>query len=343
MPELRKDPVIGRWVIIAKERGRRPSDFKASSEHRDVHLCPFCEGNEDKTPPEILSYRSDPGAPNTSGWKVRAIPNKFPVLEIEGDIHRAGVGMYDMMNGIGAHEVIVESPKHVVNFIDLSGDQIELILKAYRERLKDLYKDKRFRYIIISKNYGLAAGAILSHSHSQLIAMPIVPRTVRSELKAAKQYYLNKERCVFCDMMKQELSSGERIIATNDHFVVLAPFASRFPFEMCLMPKKHSHRFHDITDEEIGSLASILIKVMSKLKSILGDPAYNIMVHTAPNELPRLGHPEYWSSLSHDYHWHFEIMPRLIEVAGFEWGTGLYINSIAPEDAALHLREGMNV
>ena len=342
MPELRKDPISDRWVIISTERGRRPSDFGTPSvaeESAEVKFCPFCEGNEGKTPAEIVAWRKASSLPNTAGWDVRVIPNKFPALIIEGEVNRTGMGIFDMMSGIGAHEVIVETCKHNQNIPDLPDEHVEKILWAYKQRILDLEKDRRFRYILVFKNYGTAAGASLSHPHSQLIATPITPRYVKMELANSRDYFQEKERCIFCDMIRQELGAGERLVYENEFFVAFTPFASRFPFEIWLMPRRHEYGFQQLPDEERIQLARCLKDVLMRLKKTLNDPPYNYVLHTAPNPVPRPGKPDYWGTIAYDYHWHIEVIPRLTKQAGFEWGSGLYINPTAPEEAAKYLRE----
>jgi len=342
MPELRKDPISDRWVVVSTERGRRPTDFGSSSvasEAGETKFCPFCEGNESKTPGEITGWRKAATTPNTPGWDVRVIPNKFPALIIEGEVNRTGMGIFDMMSGIGAHEVIIETPQHNLNIPDLPDEQVEKILWAYKQRILDLEKDKRFRYILVFKNYGTAAGASLSHPHSQLIATPITPRYVKLELSGCRSYFQEKERCIFCDMIRQELGSGERLVYENEYFVVFAPFASRFPFEVWLLPRRHEYGFQELPDEERIQLARCLKDILMRLKKTLNDPAYNYVLHTAPNPVPRAGKPDYWGTIQYDFHWHIEIIPRLTKMAGFEWGSGLYINPTAPEEAAKYLRE----
>ncbi len=214
MPDLRKDPITGRWVIISTDRQKRPNDFRLESatilgrEH-----CPFCPGHEAMTPPEVLSYRTDGSAPNTPGWNVRVVPNKFPALQVEGNLDRQGEGMFDRMNGIGAHEVIIETPDHDRPLAMMSEQEIERVFWACRERMLDLKRDFRLRYILIFKNHGAPAGATLAHPHSQLIALPIVPELVREEIDGARQHFQFKERCVFCDIVHQELArrpAGDR-------------------------------------------------------------------------------------------------------------------------------------
>jgi UDPglucose--hexose-1-phosphate uridylyltransferase len=342
MPELRKDPISERWVIISTERGKRPSDFGGPKPAlAGAEKCPFCEGKEDKTPGEIIAWRKPDSKKNTSGWLTRVIPNKFPALVSEGEINRIGIGIFDMMNGIGAHEVIIETPRHDEIIPDMSVEQIEKIIWAYRERILDLGKDSRYRYVLVFKNYGSAAGASLEHPHSQLIATPITPRYVKMELTNCREYYLAKERCLFCDMIRQELSSAERIVCENEYFVAFEPFASRFPFETWLMPRRHHSGFQDIPDEETKELAQALKEVLGRIRNTLDDPPYNYVLHTAPNLIPRSGKPDYWGTIKFDYHWHIEIIPRLTKMAGFEWGSGLYINPTPPEEAAKYLREAM--
>ena len=330
MPELRKDPVTGRWVIISSERGKRPNDFSREAEKpRKGGPCPFCYGNESKTPPEILAYRENGFAPNTPGWKVRVVPNKFPALGIEGNLDRQGEGMFDKMNGIGAHEVFIETPDHDRALADLTEKEIEDVLWAFRDRMLDLKKDKRFRYILIFKNHGEAAGASLEHTHTQLIALPIIPKRIHEELAGAKQYFEYKERCVYCDVLRQELEAGTRIISENDEFVTLAPYAPRFPFETWLLPKQHQSLFEDSTRSSLENLARALKQLLVRMDAVLERPAYNLVLQSAPLQEPA---NEY-------YHWHIEFMPRLTKVAGFEWGTGFYINPTSPEEAAKYLRE----
>lgn len=329
MPELRKDPVIGRWVIIASERGKRPSDFGMEPEKKQGEFCPFCYGNEDKTPPEIMAYR-DPGTQKDGpGWWVRVVPNKFPALKIEGELNRQGEGMYDKMNGIGAHEVVIESPEHLANLATMDEKYVQETIWAFRDRFIDLSKDIRFKYIIIFKNHGSAAGASLEHTHSQIIATPVVPKRAREEITGAQEYYDYKERCVFCDIIRQETTSSVRMVMENQNFISFCPFASRFPFELWILPKIHWSNIAHLKKGEVNELASILKSVMAKLKNALNDPPYNFIFHCAP-----LGEPD----LAY-YHWHIEIIPKLTKVAGFEWGTGFYINPTPPEDAAKYLRE----
>ncbi len=330
MPELRKDPVTGRWVIISTDRRKRPNDFRLEratligEEH-----CPFCAGHEDMTPPEVLGFRQNGGGPNGPHWELRVVPNKFPALQVEGTLDREGEGLFDRMNGIGAHEVIIETPDHAKTLAAMSEPEIERVLWAYRERIVDLKRDIRFRYILIFKNHGAAAGATLEHSHSQLIALPIVPDFVREEIEGAKRHYKAKERCVFCDIIKQELSAERRIIHENGEVVALAPYAPRFPFETWILPRHHLSRFEEAPRQVYESLARMIKTVLTRMNQALETPSYNMIIHSTPFSEPQA---------SDYYHWHVEIMPKLTRTAGFEWGTGFYINPTAPEEAAQVLR-----
>lgn len=329
MSELRKDPVTGRWVIISSERGRRPSDFQEAPPKRKGGFCPFCAGNERFTPPEILAYREPGTLPNSAGWSLRVVPNKFPALKIEGNLDKTGIGLFDKMNGIGAHEVIIENPSHEMTMTKLPERKIEDILWAYRDRVIDLKKDPRFQSILIFKNEGEAAGASLEHSHSQLIALPIIPRQVSEEIEGARLYYNYKERCIYCDIIRQEMYAEERNVAENEHFLAITPFAARFPFETWIIPKTHNACFDESQPWEYSSLARILKNVLQRLDKVLNIPPYNYIIHTCPLR----------SQMKEFYHWHLEIMPKLIRIAGFEWGSGFYINPTSPEEAAKFLRE----
>ncbi|MFM8552450.1 MAG: galactose-1-phosphate uridylyltransferase [Nitrospiraceae bacterium] len=331
MPDLRRDPVMGRWVIISTDRAGRPRDFVHHEPVRatSASLCPFCPGQERLTPKEILAYRPQAGEPNLPGWTVRVVPNKFPALQVEGELGREGVGMYDRMNGIGAHEVIVETPDHQHMLADLSPKQIEDVLWAYRDRIVDLKRDQRFRYILVFKNHGQAAGATLEHTHSQLIALPVTPTSVLAEIDGCRTHYQQKERCIYCDIIRQELSDAERIVADNQEVICLTPFAPRFPFEMWILPKRHAAYFEESQKTQFELLARILSEALRRMDKVLDHPAYNFVLHTSPLH-EKTG--EY-------YHWHIELIPKLTQVAGFEWGTGFYINPVTPEEAAKFLRD----
>lgn len=329
MSELRKDPVVGRWVIISAERGRRPSDFALEPTRPKLTSCVFCPGFEDRTPPEILAGRPPGARPNTSGWTYRVVPNKFPALRIEGELEQSGEGPFDRMTGVGAHEVVIESPRHDGTLATMPAEALADVLLAFRERMLDLKKDARFDYILIFKNHGEAAGASLEHPHSQLIATPIIPIMVSEELNGAAQYYGMKERCVWCDILREERRGRRRLILDSDGFVALAPFAPRFPFETWVLPARHRSAYEESGVDELRALAGVLVSLFRRITRVLNDPPFNFMLHTAPLHEPQLDH----------FHWHLEVIPKLTRVAGFEWGSGFFINPVAPEDAATALRE----
>ncbi len=326
--ELRKDPIVGRWVIIAPERISRPQLLNECENVSSDSFDPFLEGNEDKTTPEILAYR-DGGHANGPGWRVRVIPNKYPAVTVDGEVNKRGEGIYDKMNAIGAHEVIVECPHRETNMSRLSVENVREVLWVYRDRLVDLKRDSRLVHGLIFKNKGMLAGASLDHSHSQLIVSPIVPITLLEELHGASEFFSYRGRSIYSDMIQQELATESRIVLESEHFVVFCPFASRFPFETWILPKQHSSYFENITKPMIEDLGTVMKTVLQKLEFALDDPPYNYVLHTAPFGSAELPH----------YSWHVEIFPRLSRVAGFEWGSGFYINPVPPEEAAKFLRE----
>ena len=292
-------------------------------------MCPFCPGNEGRTPPEVLAYGRNGDGNNALGWSLRVVPNKFPALGIEGGLDREGEGLFDRMNGVGAHEVIIETPDHQKTLASMPAKAVEEVFWAFRERMLDLKNDRRFRYILLFKNHGEPAGASLEHTHSQLIALPIIPKQVLEEVDSCRHYYDEKERCIFCDMIRQETEAGTRVIISNDSFIALAPYAPRFPFEAWILPIRHGSAFENMPTSHYESLAKILQEFLARLDTVLCFPSYNFVVHTSPVGEETNDH----------YHWHIEVMPKLTKVAGFEWGTGFYINPTPPEEAARFLRE----
>lgn len=330
MQELRKDPILDRWVIISTERQKRPSDFlfreKAIS---NGGFCPFCEGNEDKTPDEITAIRKTGTLHNSPGWSLRVVPNRFPVLSVEEKLLKQGEGLYDKISGVGAHEVIIETPSHNATLSTISIPEFINILTVYRKRIADLKKDTRLKYVLVFKNKGISAGASLEHSHSQLIALPIVPKRVIEEIEGSERHYKYKERCIYCDIIHQEIPQQIRVVAENKDFITISPFASQSPFETWILPKKHHSTFEFFKDDSIENLAIIFSETLKKLDKVLDNPPYNFILHTTPFGMENI---EY-------YHWHFEIMPKLTRTAGFEWGSGFYINPTSPEEATKFLRE----
>lgn len=340
MSELRKDPIVDRWVIIATERSRRPNDFQTESSFPSTGFNPFAPGHEDRTPAEIAAWGRPEGAEeNSPGWQVRVVPNKFPVLNSEGILDPQGLGMFDMMNGVGAHEVIIENPDAEWDMAEAAAAEMQAVINAYVERMTALQQDPRFRYILVFRNAGVAAGATLAHPHSQIIALPITPKQVKEKLDAAREYFDRKKRCVFTDVIRQEIAMGDRVVEESEHFVVLSPFAARFPFELQIYPRRHCHDFTLIEPQERQALAEVLSRTLARLKKVLGNPAYNLMVHTTPVLRKEASRPDYWGNIANDFLWHIDILPRLTRVAGFEWGTGFYINPVAPENATQFLKE----
>lgn len=329
MPELRQDPVSERWVIIATERAKRPSDFKPlHKEKKGNASCPFCPGHEKETPPEVLAFRDANTEPDTPGWQVRVVPNKFAALVADGEVSSESKGMYRTMSATGVHEVIIEGPDHDTLFADLAPEHAVQVLKAWRQRYLQLKQDKRLQYIQLFKNHGPTAGASLEHPHSQLIATPLVPAAVNEELARLKAYRQEKKSCLFCDLIEAELATGTRVVAYNEEFLAFCPFASRFPMETWIIPRRHQANFGECEDGQLKQLAAILQETLSRLQKAANDPPFNLVLHTAP--LRQEGDT---------YHWHFELLPRLTIIAGFEWGTDMYINPTPPEIAAQSLSE----
>ena len=329
MSELRRDPVDGRWVIIAPDQRRRPVDFHTAPYPVAEGLCPFCPGHENLTPPEILARREAGSRANGPGWRVRVISNKFPVLRVEDELRREGQGYYDKMSGTGAHEVILESPRHEDRHATMSPAQLEEVFWVWRERMLDLRQDHRIQYVLVFKNYGTAAGANLQHPHSQLIALPILPKTLIEETEGAKEYFRHHERCIFCDIVDQEVEEESRLISANEDFIAIVPWAPIYPFEIWILPRRHQPRFEEPSEGLYSRFAQILVEVTGRLERALSRPHYNAVLHTSP-----------FTDEDNDYyHWHLELMPRLTRRAGFEVGSGFYVNPIAPEDAAEFLRQ----
>lgn len=337
MPELRKDPISGRWVIFSPDRLRRPSAYQwvaRATEHAEDN--PFLSGHEQYTPNEVFAFREPGTQPNKPGWRVRVVPNRFPALKIEGELEKEAVGFYDRMNGIGAHEVIVETPRadEALEQQPLSG--IVEVLSAYRSRMLDLSKDSRFRYIQIFKNVGPLAGATLPHSHSQIIALPVTPIAIKERLNAAKDYYELKDRNLFEDILRNERNSGDRMVYENAGFAAFCPFASRVPFEICILPRRQSAYFPQTADHDLVLLADTLKRTLAAYRFGLNVPDYNLIFISAPLRKPRRNAAP---TIDQDFRWHIEILPRISGFAGFELATGFHINPTLPEEAARFLRE----
>jgi UDPglucose--hexose-1-phosphate uridylyltransferase len=331
MSELRLDPVTARWVIISSEKDLGPEEYNIESPVIRGGTCPFCPGNEKLTPPEVDADRPTGTSVDTPGWETRTVPNKYPALKNEPNISRTGVGVFDKMGGVGEHEVIVEDIDHNKQLADLTIEQIKKVIRVYKKRSITLGKDERFKYVLIFKNYGSAAGASLEHSHTQLISLPVIPRRVIEELECAHRYFDYKERCVFCDIVRQEAEHRHREVSENEDFIAFCPFASRSPFEISIIPKLHNADFNSITESQTEGFARILKDLLVRMKAALKNPPYNFIIHT----IPLNGNGD----AADYYHWHVEMMPKLSRIAGFEWGSGFYINPTSPEKASGILRE----
>ncbi len=336
MSQMRKDPITGRWVIFSDARTKRAGDYSSTKEELSKvpydEDCPFCAGNEEFSQPEIYRYQA-----TGAGWDIRCVPNRYPALQVEGELNKRPDGIYDHMNGIGAHEIIIETPRHDLQLAELPTHLFAEVLNTYRLRIQDLQNDKRLRYMLVFKNHGKAAGQRIPHSHSQLIALPFVPSRVEREIENCWRHFQARDRFLFDDILWQELRDGSRIVDENEHFVAMCPYAARFPFEIWIMPKRHCAYFEQTSPELMPDLASTFRNSLQMLNAALEHPAYNFVLHTAPLNLD--------SHIQHKaqtYHWHFELIPKVTRIAGFEWGSGCYINPTLPEESASFLRR-MNI
>jgi len=329
MPEIRRNLVTGEWVIIATERARRPEDFRRGAAVRPTAAhetdCPFCPGNEDRTPAPTFTL---PGRAEGS-WRVRAVNNKFAALQEEGEASRHGDGYTLAMNGVGRHEVIVETPLHNRALALQPPSAVADVVGAYRERMREFYADPRVEHVIVFKNYGESAGTSLEHPHSQVVGTPIVPGQVRDRLEAAMRYAADHGRCMYCHTLDSELEAGDRIVDANASFVAFIPYAALSPFHLWVYPRRHDAYFADTTDTEVADLASILSRLLGRVRNALDDPDYNIVVRSlSPQERAvRYGH------------WYLSLVPRVTRSAGFELGTGMFINTALPEASAAFLRD----
>ena len=334
MSSFRNDPLSGRWVIIAEGRKQRPTDFSAPAPVVNAaSTCPFCEGNETTTPPEVYALRPQ-GPPNATGWEVRVVPNKYPAVRHDVSVHHNGACPDRWLPGQGQHEVIVDSPHHERGLSDLPTEHVIKVVQTYRARLRALYEQTCFLYAVLFKNKGKGAGASLSHPHTQVMALPFVPPEPQAELHAVSAYHEKHRACLVCDTLTRERNEDERVVEADEHFVVLCPFASRFPYEMRLFPQRHAHTFLDMGAQQQRAFARVLQRTLQRLEGAIPNVAYNVVLHTSPNLRVYRGH----ANVTDAFHWHLDIFPRLTTVAGFEWGSGVFINPVQPESAAVHLR-----
>jgi UDPglucose--hexose-1-phosphate uridylyltransferase len=327
--EVRTDPITGRTVAIDPGPFKRRDDFELGPVRLEDSpaACPLCEGREADAGPEILAWREG-GPANVPGWSVRVVPNGHPMLRIEGGAGAQSQGLFEVRDGLGAHEVIVETPIHDQPLHTLDVDRLWRVLWAWRTRIQDLKRDSRFLSVVIFKNHGRAAGARLDHSHSQLTAFPFVPPALGDKLRGAARHLSKTGRCIFCDVISEELKDGRRIISDHDAVLAIAPYASRVPFETWLMPRTHSPRFEEASDATLEVVARTLKSVMSGIDWALERPACNLVLHTAPLA----------GDADTAFHWHLEILPRVTRYSGLEWGSGMHRNPVSPEEAAQTLR-----
>lgn len=338
-PEYRRCPVTGRWVILAPERALRPIQLQHADPHprRDAAgkgLCPFCPGNEAMVPSEVYAVRDHDTAPNGPGWQLRVVPNKFPAVKELADSSPMAItpdGFSEAMIGFGRHEVVIETERHDSDPATLSDDEFARLLVAYRERLKELAKNPRFTFASVFKNVGAEAGASLAHLHSQIVALPLVPDAIRTELEAGNDYYRREHRCAYCDMIRYETESALRVIDDGEQFLTVCPFAPRFSYETWVLPKAHDSRFEVTTDADLLALARQMKRLLAAIDAVLSGPAYNWYLHCGPLRAANLPY----------YHWHLEIAPKIARPAGFEWGSGCFINAVPPELAAVKLRAAL--
>lgn len=329
MGEIRKDIITGNSVIIATERGKRPHDYTREVGVRQERKCPFCPGNEEETPPEVAALRSDT-PPDTPGWSIRVVPNKFAAVNPDIELAQAKPGIYEYLPARGRAEVVIESPEHNKTLGVQPTEHIVNLLVLLQQRFINLATEKNIKFVQVFKNHGQIAGASLEHPHWQLISLPVIPVVLQEEYKGAEYYFESHQECIYCRIIQQEKQEVCRIIAENEHFLAFAPFASRFPLETWIIPLKHQNQFGNLTGAEIQELA-ILLKDISRVMEEDFNIPYNLLIHTA---MPGNGN-------SH-YHWHLEILPRLAITAGFELGTGIYINPTSPEIAASILKESLD-
>jgi len=335
--QLRRNLITGNWAIIVMDQINLENLITPKSKTKSaVSNCQFCEGNEKMTPPEIMALRRDGFGINAGGWRVRVIPDKNPVLQIYGDLNNRAWGIYDVLDGIGAHEIVIETPHHDETLADLNEDRITEVFWTYKERILDLKQDTRFRYILVHKNMGEAVGPTADHSYSFVIGSPITPKRVKDELINSRDYFNYKERCIFCDIIHQELRDKERIVLEDGIFVGLTPFASSRPFEVWILPQKHETFFE--LNQNLRPLARMIKEILQRISKLLNNPNYIMAIHSGPN-LQAGNRRGYWRTLERDYHWHIEITPQLRTYSSFEASSGFPINSVPPEKAAELLRD----
>lgn len=337
MSELRYDPVKKTWIILSAERGHRPSHYQYRTHAvPEPKSCPFCPGNEAMTPPEVYSHRSPDTAPDGPGWRVRVVPNKFPALSTgvaPGDLYPVPYteGIHSRIPGFGSHEIIIETPVRDRQMVDMTDDEIAEVLIVFRERMRAHFSDGRFKSVILFKNHGKEAGASLVHSHTQLMALPVIPNNVALQLQSFEEYRTREDRCLMCDILQREIKEDVRIVDDGGGYLVVTPFAASSPFQLNIVPREHNHDFSLSDDDSLDTLAQVLGRTLKRLYSVLREHPWNMVLHNAPVD------PEGHLNVE-VYHWFLEITPRLTNTAGFEMGSGFFINTVAPEECAELLR-----
>lgn len=327
MPELRQNIITRHWVIIATERASRPDDFSRKEQRsplsRHVATCPFCPGNEEKTPSETLRI------PSEGKWRVRVFPNRFPALAPSGEIVRTHASIKRAITGVGIHEVVVETPDHGQTLAVMSDAEVERVVEAYLQRHGAALSAPIVEHVTIFKNHGAAAGTSLEHPHSQLIGTPIIPSEVRERLENALQFFDDNGRCIFCFTLEEEAREGLRVVEETPHFLAFVPYAALSPYHLWIFPKRHCASIGCIGEAEKSALARILRRALARLDKGLNNPDYNFVIRTAPKE----------SETVRYYHWYIAVVPRVSQTAGFELGSGMFINSSLPEESARFLCE----
>jgi UDPglucose--hexose-1-phosphate uridylyltransferase len=324
MSELRHNPITRQWVIVAENRRARPQDLVVQQVIQDTAHCPFCEGHEQGTPGEVLAVRGSDSRPNEPGWRVRVVPNKYPAVGRE--IAFAGTEAL-RLPGVGVHEIVIESPRHLTSVTQLSDEEFADVIGVYRQRLADLRRTRRFSGAVLFKNSGAGGGATLAHLHSQLVALAADEPVFADRTPAFRELAQRSGKCPLCTAATDRCTDGHSFVSQSENFLAFCPFASRFAYEMWVVPREHSPRFEE--NELLPELAGLLRAAIVKLEATVKSSAYNYIVHTAPFDTPGTNH----------YHWHIEILPRLSNLAGFELGTGCFINTVSPERAAAALRD----
>ena len=347
--EIRINPIVpSESVLVATARGMRPrkkEEVVARDTREHVETCPFCKGNEDKTPATIAAF------PNEKDWCIRIVENLFPILGDDSEEAAINFGLQQVISGYGRHEVIIDHHQHGISVYEMSEEHLQMLFAAYRQRMMELYEsDTRLKYALVFKNFGPAAGASIPHTHSQIIAMPVVPENVINEVEHSRQYYRKHNHCVFCSLIdealtyeatiydrqsgevRRKINVGQYVIERGKRFVAIKPFASRYEWEVHIMPLTHESDFTKITQEDLQDLSVVVKRTMSRLEKVIGGAQYNFFLHSIPRA-------EEYSDCKDSYHWHLEICPRTSIPTGFELGSGLFVSTISPEEAAKQLRD----